>query len=275
MYKKSFDANGYFKVEDFIPKRKQDIINRDIISLANQFSRKINNKVFNKKIKTVENLNEFIIKLEKYNPKYLFHFSQLIARMQSMLNLINYIVQKKLLSVASNILCEKKNELLTSFPASFLINMPKNKRLLYHWHTARSGYPKREKYINFWVPILKDKKSTNGSLIVAKKSHHNDSYPYKEFRDTKRYGQDALTQMVVPKPYIDKFKTAILKCKVGSVYGMHRNLLHSSTINKSKSCSYVMIFKIWSISKDLTLNSNIGQKLSTFDSGFNEDVIAI
>jgi hypothetical protein len=36
-----------------------------------------------------------------------------------------------------------------------------------------------------------------------------------------------------------------------------------------------MIFKIWSISKDLTLNSNIGQELSTFDEGFNEDVIAI
>ena len=108
MYQKKFNNDGYFKVEDLIPKKKQDIIKRDIISFANQFSKKISNKIFNKKIKTLENLNEFIINLEKYNPKYLFHFSQLVAKNQSMLNLVNYIMQKKLLSITSNILCEKK-----------------------------------------------------------------------------------------------------------------------------------------------------------------------
>jgi len=165
--------------------------------------------------------------------------------------------------------------MLTTFPTSFLINIPKNKRILYHWHTARSGYPKREKYINFCVPILTDKNSKNGSLAVAKKSHHNDNHPYKKFKDIKRYGQNALLQMEVPKSCVNKYKTEILKCKVGSVYGMHRNLLHSSTVNNSKSCSFVLIFKIWSISKDLTLNSNITQELSTFDDGFNKDIIAI
>ena len=183
MLKNSFINNGYFKVNNVITKERQHALKKDVISFANQFSKKINNQIFNQQIKTLNDLNKFIINLEKYNPKYLFHFSQLVARTTSMFNLINYITQKKLLSIASDILNEKN--MLTTFPTSFLINMPKNKRLLYHWHTARNAYPKREKYINFWIPVLVDKNQKNGSLIVAKKSHHNDTYPYKKYRDIK------------------------------------------------------------------------------------------
>ena len=133
--------------------------------------------------------------------------------------------------------------------------------MLYHWHTAKNAYPKRASYINFWVPLFVNKKKDNGSLKIAEKSHFNDDYPYKEFKDKKRYGKNALTQLLVSDKYIKKFKNITLKCKTGSLYGMHKNILHSSTLNNSKNCSYVLIFKIWSIAKDLTLSSNIQQKI--------------
>ena len=111
--------------------------------------------------------------------------------------------------------------------------------------------------------------------MVAEESHHKEDYPYKEFNDTKRYGKNALTQMLVSDEYINNFKKQILKCEIGSGCGMHRNLLHSSTLNKSNKCSYVLIFKIWSISKDLTLSSNIQQKNKIKDDGSGKDVIVV
>ena len=112
-------------------------------------------------------------------------------------------------------------------------------------------------------------------MKIAEKSHFNDDYPYKEFKDKKRYGKNALTQLLVSDKYIKKFKNITLKCKTGSLYGMHKNILHSSTLNNSKNCSYVLIFKIWSIAKDLTLSSNIQQKNNIKDDGFGKDITSI
>ena len=191
-----------------------------------------------------------------------------------MLNLINFVCKKKLTKITSKILMKKFN-LLTSYPPAFLVNLPKNRRVLYHWHTAKNAYPKRASYINFWVPLFVNKKKDNGSLKIAEKSHFNDDYPYKEFKDKKRYGKNALTQLLVSDKYIKKFKNITLKCKTGSLYGMHKNILHSSTLNNSKNCSYVLIFKIWSIAKDLTLSSNIQQKNNIKDDGFGKDITSI
>ena len=53
---------------------------------------------------------------------------------------------------------------------------------------------------------------------------------------------------------------------------MHPNLVHSSTLNKTRDNSYVLVFKIWSISKDWTLSSNIDQKYFNNDSGAGSDI---
>ena len=53
---------------------------------------------------------------------------------------------------------------------------------------------------------------------------------------------------------------------------MHHNLLHSSTTNFTNHCSFVVIFKIWSISDDLTLSNNIQQKYFMNDNGSGPDV---
>lgn len=270
-----FFNKGFFKINNLISKKKLNIVKNEIFDFANLFAKKINNFKFKKKILSLNDFSDFCINLESYNPKYFFHFVTLVSKLNSMLDLVNSISKSKLLNITSSILNEKKSNLLTSYPPSFLVNLPKNKRVLYHWHTAKSGYPKRVSYVNFWVPLLVEKKINNGSLKVAVKSHFNEDYPYKEFRDTDRFGKNALTQMLVPKSYVNKFVIKTLKGKVGSCYGMHRNLLHSSSLNKSNQCSYVLIFKIWSISKDLTLSSNIQQKLSEIDDGSCGEILSI
>lgn len=273
-FNKDFHKKGFFKINNLISKKKLNTINKEIISFANQFSKKINKNEFKRNIKTTNDFSDFCIKLEKYNPKYFFHFVTLVSKLNSILDLTNFICKKKLTKISSEILNENQKNLLTSYPPAFLVNLPRNRRVLYHWHTAKNAYPKRASYINFWVPLFVNKKKDNGSLKIAEKSHFNESYPYKEFKDIKRYGKNALTQMLISNKYINKFKIQTLRCETGSLYGMHKNLIHSSTLNKSKNCSYVLIFKIWTIAKDLTLSSNIQQK-NNADEASGEDIVSI
>ena len=85
-----------------------------------------------------------------------------------------------MINIASKILDVKKEELLVQEP-SCLINLPHNKRVLYNWHNAKNFYPKRNKYLNLWMPIIVDKKTNNGTMEVALGSHLKE-YPFLVFK---------------------------------------------------------------------------------------------
>ncbi len=55
--------------------------------------------------------------------------------------------------------------------------------------------------------------------------------------------------------------------------GMHHNIVHRSTFNSSSKCSFVCVFKVWSIAKDWTLSSQLNQKYFSGDDGAGEDII--
>ena len=57
--------------------------------------------------------------------------------------------------------------------------------------------------------------------------------------------------------------------------GMHKNLIHSSSINKSKIFSMVLVYKYWEISKDLTLSAKIHEHYFKNDQCAGPDVKAI
>ena len=165
---------------------------------------------------------------------------------------------------------ENKHHLLIQKP-TLLINIPKNKRILYHWHNAKNSYPKRNKCLNLWFPIIKDKTLKNGSMEIAEKSHFKD-YPFLEFKGYSKDKKNALNQYLVPNNIVKGFKIKKIEAKIGSCLAMHHNLLHSSTTNFTNHCSFVVIFKIWSISDDLTLSNNIQQKYFMNDNGSGPDV---
>jgi hypothetical protein len=284
--KKCFDQDGYFHVEGVVTAQDLKKVEKDIFSFARLFAKKINHdtdpqeprkskangKGNNKiKINNEKDFSDFCVFLEKYNPVYFFEFIRLVSKLSSVLNFVNTIVKDKLLKITSNILNEKTSNLLTSYPPAFLVNPPKNKRILYHWHNAKNGYPKRNSYVNYWIPLITDKTSKNGTLLVGDKSHHQD-YPHLEYKETSKYGDVALTQNLISDKLVNKFKKITVKCKVGSCWGMHRYLLHSSSLNRSNKCSYVLVFKIWSIANDWTLSSDIEQKYFHNDPGSGKDV---
>ena len=128
----------------------------------------------------------------------------------------------------------------------------------------------RKKCINFWMPILKDKKKNNGTLEICEKSHEENHYPFLEYKN--KFSSNNLTQNQIPDELFSKFKKKRINLKVGSLLGMHNSLVHRSTLNNSNECSFVCVFKVWSISKDWTVSSKLDQKYFTGDNGAGKDI---
>ena len=170
----------------------------------------------------------------------------------------------KLIDIASDILNIKKDKILIQDPL-ILINLPSTSRNLYPWHNAHNYYQKRNNYIGMWIPLIEDKNAKNGSMIIAEKSHNKSDYPFLEYqKDTYSSHQYSIPQ----KPF-SKFKKKI-HLKFGDVLGMHKNLVHKSSENKSKKFSMTLVFKYWDISKDLTLSSKLLSNISKMTSVLNQ-----
>ena len=267
-YKDQFYKNGSFQIDDLFSKKDLKNLEINLYDLANQFAKKINNKIFkNKNINDFSKFNKFCINLEKYNKDYFFNFATLAS---NIFELKKISLNNRLRHIASQVLDENPNNLLFQHP-TLLINVPNNKRILYHWHNAKNSYPKRNKYLNLWFPVIKDKMENNGTMKVAIKSHKND-YPFLEYKGFSEDKKNALSQYLVPEGYLKDFKIEKVISKLGSCLAMHPNLLHSSSRNLTKNCSFVIIFKIWCIKDDLTLSSNIHQKYFMNDNCSGQDV---
>ena len=267
-YKDQFFKNGSFQIDDLFSKKDLKNLEKNLYDLATQFAKKINNKIFkNKNINDFNKFNKFCINLEKHNKDYFFNFATLAS---NIFELKKISLNNRLRHIASQVLDENPNNLLFQHP-TLLINVPNNKRILYHWHNAKNSYPKRNKYLNLWFPVIKDKMENNGTMEVAIKSHKND-YPFLEYKGFSEDKKNALSQYLVPEDYLKDFKIEKVIAKLGSCLAMHPNLLHSSSRNLTKNCSFVIIFKIWSIKDDLTLSSNIHQKYFMNDNCSGPDV---
>jgi hypothetical protein len=265
-YHKLFETIGLFFYDNLFDEKYNKQILGEILSLANVFIKKIPNLRINKKLKTIKDLDNFCKKLEKYNKDYFFNFLTLVSNLKSINKII---IDDKIAKLSSEVLREPQDSLLFS-KVSFLVNLPKNKRVLYNWHNATNAYPKRNKCINFWMPVLKNKKTNNGTLEICEKSHEISDYPFLEYKT--KFSSNNLTQNQIPNELFSRFKKKKIPLKIGSLMGMHNNIVHRSTINNTSECSFVCVFKVWSISKDWTISSNLDQKYFTGDNGAGVDI---
>lgn len=262
--KKNFLEDGFFSVPGIISDEIKFSIEKEVFTFANMFRKKLsipNDKIIDN-INNLDDFNTLCIQLEEFNNNSLFALVSLISNLPS---LKSVSIQKNIINLTANTFGLDEKEFLSQ-NGTFLVNIPNNKRILYHWHNAKNSYPKRCTYLNFWLPMLVDKNSKNGTMEVAIKSHHHE-FPFLEFKTDSKSGT-GLTQNLVPEEFVSKFEKKRLETKYGDLVAMHPNLLHSSCLNETDKCSFVLVFKIWHIGKDWTLSPNISQKY------FSEDKFA-
>ncbi len=260
----SFNSLGFFEKKNVFSLKDKKEIQKNIIQFVNLFRTKINKKWKKKNLTSVNDLNKFFIFLEKYNKDYLWNLQQLICFLPEIKRIQTNI---KLLDIASDILKTNKDKLLIQDPL-ILINLPSTSRNLYSWHNANNYYQKRNNYVGMWIPLIIDKNDKNGTMIIAEKSHYKSDFPFLEFQKD-NYSSH---QHSIPEDFVKKFKKRKIHMRFGDVFGMHKNLVHKSSENKSNVFSMVLVYKYWDISKDLTLSSKITEQYFKDDKCSRPDV---
>lgn len=263
MKNNDFENKGILNFKKVLNETDKTTIFNSILKFSNLFRKKIKSKQFKKGLENVKDLNNFLIKLEKYNKIYLWNFQQHIANLKSINDII---LNKNLISIASKLLDVDKENILTQ-RGLVLINLPSSYRNLYTWHNAKNYYQKRNNSIGVWVPLITNKNSKNGTMKIAYGSHKRE-YPFLEYQKDKFSSH----QQQVPEVYLKNFKKNYLKLNFGDVSFMHSNTVHASTTNKTKTFSMALVFKYWDISRDYTLSAKIDQKYYSNDDCAGPDV---
>jgi len=186
---------------------------------------------------------------------------QLQKLLSSSIELRNIIGTKFLIKEFKKLLELKENQpLLVDGPGIF-INRPKTKRLLYKWHSESHYYPKRRNFLNIWFPIFFNKSEKNGTMFVKEKSHLLNDLPFNEYQGFDKSSENKknhYNQYEIPENFVKNLKTFKSNLNVGDLLVFHRKSVHTSTPNLSKKYSFAVVFRVWDISKDLTMSGDLG-----------------
>ena len=160
---------------------------------------------------------------------------------------------KKLLNIGSDV------PILVDGPGIF-INRPRTKRLLYKWHSESHYYPKRRNFLNIWFPIFTNRNEKNGTMFLKEKSHLIQDMPFNEYQgyDKETEGEkNHFIQYEIPENFVKGLKTYKANLKLGDMLIFHRKSVHTSTENYSRKYGFATIFRVWEMSKDLTLSGEL------------------
>jgi ectoine hydroxylase-related dioxygenase (phytanoyl-CoA dioxygenase family) len=272
-----FDEKGYIILKDFFDKEELMRCEKAIAQLYAQQAYKI--APYRKKMtkhfseySTYKDICQIYNMMEEIDKEALYQVHKMILE--------NYFIRKfvnneTLVDLAGALIDVEKDIALINGMGLF-VNKPGTNRLLYKWHTAEHGYPKRRKCLSVWFPLYIPKNEQNGVMYVAEGSHKI-QFPFVEYTgySTSDKGKsNQLTQREIPEYLIDHYKKVPTLAKPGDVVLFHHSLVHTSSVNKSNDISFAGVIKVWEVSKDFTLSGNIAATpYSGTDSGRAELII--
>lgn len=258
-----FNETGICILKDVLNKKELDLFYNTILNITFYHLRKIKEnknsitKIYNSSLPVGDKLSKILELYEKNDKEALYQLQKLYS---SSIELRNIIGTKFLVKEFKKLLGLKENQpLLINGPGIF-INRPKTKRLLYKWHSESHYYPKRRNFLNIWFPIFFNKSEKNGTMFIKEKSHLLNDLPFNEYQGFDKSSENKKNHFIqyeVPENFIKNLKTFKSNLNVGDILVFHRKSIHTSTPNLSKKYSFAVVFRVWDISKDLTMSGDL------------------
>ena len=258
-----FSETGICVLKNVLEKKELDLFYTTLLDITFYHLRKIKDnkksitKIYNSSLPIGDKLSKILNLYEKNDKEALYQLQKLYS---SSIELRSIIGTKVLMKQFKKLLELKENHpLLIDGPGMF-INRPKTKRLLYKWHSEAHYYPKRRNFLNIWFPIFFNKSEKNGTMLVKEKSHQLNDLPFNEYQGYDKSSEnkkDHLTQYEIPENFVKHLKTFKSTLNVGDLLVFHRKSIHTSTPNLSKKYSFAVVFRVWDISKDLTMSGDL------------------
>jgi hypothetical protein len=259
-----FNKTGISILKNVLKKKELDLFYNTLLNITFYHLRKIKEnknsitKIYNSSLPLGDKLSKILELYEKNDKEALYQLQKLYS---SSIELRNIIGTKFLIKEFKKLLELKENQPLFIDGPGMFINRPKTKRLLYKWHSESHYYPKRRNFLNIWFPIFFNKSEKNGTMFIKEKSHLLNDLPFNEYQGFDKSSENKKNHFIqyeVPENFVKNLKTFKSNLNVGDLLVFHRKSIHTSTPNLSKKYSFAIVFRVWDISKDLTMSGDLG-----------------
>ena len=258
-----FNKTGISILKNVLKKKELDLFYHTLLNITFYHLRKIKEnknsitKIYNSSLPLGDKLSKILELYEKNDKEALYQLQKLYS---SSIELRNIIGTKFLIKEFKKLLELKENQPLLIDGPGIFINRPKTKRLLYKWHSESHYYPKRRNFLNIWFPIFFNKSEKNGTMFIKEKSHLLNDLPFNEYQGFDKSSENKKNHFIqyeVPENFVKNLKTFKSNLNVGDLLVFHRRSIHTSTPNLSKKYSFAIVFRVWDISKDLTMSGDL------------------
>ena len=258
-----FSETGIFVLKNILEKKTLDIFYTTLLDITFFHLRKIKEnkksitKIYNSSLSIGDKLSKILELNESNDKEALYQLQKLYSSSNELRNIIG---TKILMNEFRKLLELNKNHPLLIDGPGIFINRPKTKRLLYKWHSESHYYPKRRNFLNIWFPIFFNKNEKNGTMFVKEKSHLLNDLPFNEYQGYDKSSENKKNHFIqyeVPENFVKHLKTFKSNLNVGDLLVFHRKSIHTSTPNLSKKYSFAVVFRVWDMSKDLTISGNL------------------
>ena len=258
-----FNKTGISIFENVLKKKELNLFYNTLLNITFYHLRKIKEnknsitKIYNSSLPLGDKLSKILELYEKNDKEALYQLQKLYS---SSIELRNIIGTKFLIKEFKKLLELKENQPLLIDGPGIFINRPKTKRLLYKWHSESHYYPKRRNFLNIWFPIFFNKSEKNGTMFIKEKSHLLNDLPFNEYQGFDKSSENKKNHFIqyeVPENFVKNLKTFKSNLNVGDLLVFHRKSIHTSTPNLSKKYSFAIVFRVWDISKDLTMSGDL------------------
>ena len=258
-----FNETGICILKNVLKKKELDLFYNTLLNITFYHLRKIKEnknsitKIYNSSLPLGDKLSKILELYEKNDKEALYQLQKLLT---SSIELRNIIGTKFLIKEFKKLLELKENQPLLIDGPGIFINRPKTKRLLYKWHSESHYYPKRRNFLNIWFPIFFNKSEKNGTMFIKEKSHLLNDLPFNEYQGFDKSSENKKNHFIqyeVPENFLKNLKTFKSNLNVGDLLVFHRKSIHTSTPNLSKKYSFAIVFRVWDISKDLTMSGDL------------------
>lgn len=258
-----FNETGICVLKNVLEKKTLDLFYNTLLDISFYHLRKIKEnknsitKIYNSSLPIGDKLSKILEPNENNDKDALYQLQKLYPSSNELRNIVG---TKILMNEFRKLLDLKKNHPLLIDGPGIFINRPKTKRLLYKWHSESHYYPKRRNFLNIWFPIFFNKNEKNGTMFIKEKSHLLNDLPFNEYQGYDKSSENKknhLFQYEVPENFVKHLKTFKSNLNVGDLLVFHRKSIHTSTPNLSKKYSFAAVFRVWDISKDLTMSGNL------------------
>ena len=258
-----FFETGICVLKNILEKKTLDIFYTTLLDITFFHLRKIKEnkksitKIYNSSLSIGDKLSKILELNESNDKEALYQLQKLYSSSNELRNIIG---TKILMNEFRKLLELNKNHPLLIDGPGIFINRPKTKRLLYKWHSESHYYPKRRNFLNIWFPIFFNKNEKNGTMFVKEKSHLLNDLPFNEYQGYDKSSENKKNHFIqyeVPENFVKHLKTFKSNLNVGDLLVFHRKSIHTSTPNLSKKYSFAVVFRVWDMSKDLTISGNL------------------